>query len=403
VELAGGRVLMSGGGEFRTSDDGGLTWSEPYAGQGPGGEPARVDALTNLSDGAIGGVARLTGGDTARLLQRLGFCRSSDEGRTWSEPAAVNPDGPGAHVWQDMLCRTSSGRIVLPAYLSLGQGGFHTDGAPFVGGYVEGVFVSSDAHFVDPHFGASFTFYSDDDGHTWQRSEGELLINLEPGGHCEPTYEPSVTEVSPGKLLMILRTRLGRHYQAWSQDNGESWSRPQATQLAGTHVPAQVRTLRGSGHLLCVFNQNSAEEIRQGFVRTRLSAAVSRMGGRLWEFFRNVESIHPEPHVEPGPIQVYRPAGQYMLRETGARECDTADTVPLPVGYGRWSYPSVLVLDDRVLISHTYSWHDETGASRNGGGSRLKVLPLNWFYGGHEPDESALLKKLESLALPPEP
>ena len=56
---------------------------------------------------------------------------------------------------------------------------------------------------------------------------------------------------------------------------------------------------------------------------------------------------------------------------------------PLPEGYGRWSYPSVFVYHDRVLIAHTYSKHDRQ--AKNHGGSRLKVLPLKWFYGDADP------------------
>ena len=216
----------------------------------------------------------------------------------------------------------------------------------------------------------------------------------------EPTYEPSVTEVAPGKLLMIMRTRLGRYYQAWSCDNGETWTRPQATQLAGTQAPAQVRTLRGTGHLLCVFTQHSHEEVRKGFIRTRLSSAISRNGGGVWEHFQNVESIHEQTHVEPGPIEVVRPEGGYVMRQADAFESDPQHVVALPVGYGRWSYPSVLVLADRVLISHTYSWHDRTGAPQSAGG-KLKVLPISWFYGGQDPTrENETLKKIGEAPQP---
>lgn len=277
------------------------------------------------------------------------------------------------------------------------------EGTGFVGGYVNGNFVSTDAHFLDPHFGASYVFYSDDDGETWQRNrDGELLIVREPGGPFDATFEPSVTEVAPAKLFMIMRTNLGRYFQAWSHDDGETWTRPQPTQLAGTHAPAQVRTLP-NGHLLCVFTQQSEEEIRKGFVRTRLSSAISRTGGKLWEHFQNVESLHPEPFVPPGPIDNIRPEGCFSLTETGAIEGDARYVVPLPVGYGRWSYPSVLVLKDRVLIAHTYSWHDETGARRgvkDRSNARIKVLPLSWFYGGREPYGSPDLEDLEKAAVP---
>jgi hypothetical protein len=327
------------------------------------------------------------------------FSRSEDEGRTWSEPTLVNDHVSKIFMLQDVLLRTSSGRIILPVYLCFGQPGSpqpsNQEGAPNTGAYINGVFVSTNVHYYDPHFGASFVFLSDDDGRTWQRNrDGELFINLEPGGPMEPTFEPSVAEVAPGKLLMIMRTRLGRYYQARSYNNGETWTRPQPTQLAGTQSPAQVRTFK-NGHLLCVFSQHNEEEVRKAFQETRLSSPISRIGGRLWEHFQNVESIHEETHVEPGPIRIVRAEAKYSLREGAAYENDTQYAAALPVGWGYWAYPSVLVLRDRVLISYSYSWYDENGVRRNPSGSKLKVLPIQWFYGGREPFENPILEKLK--------
>jgi len=92
----------------------------------------------------------------------------------------------------------------------------------------------------------------------------------------------------------------------------------------------------------------------------------------LWEHFQNVESLHEETHVEPGPIALVRPEGCYPVHpQMPAWECNPEYVVPLPEGYGRWSYPSVFVAEDRVLISHTYSVHDSTtGEVINPGGSR---------------------------------
>ena len=302
--------------------------------------------------------------------------------------------------------RTQSGRLILPVYFGIGQGraptGWHHEAAGFVGGYMNGNFISCDAHFVDPHFGASYVLYSDDEGKTWQPNEdGELFIVLDPEGPYNATFEPSICEVSPGKLLMIMRTNMGRLFQAWSQDNGDTWSRPVATQLAGTHAPGQIRKLTKSGHLLCVWTQQSEKEIKQGFIRTRLSAAISRNGGGIWEHFQNVESIHEQTHVEPGPIRIVRPEGMVAGRLAAGLENDAEYIVDFPEGYGRWSYPSVFVAEDRVLISHTYSAADpKSGLELPRGGSKLKVLPISWFYGGQEPFESPLIEKLAKAPSP---
>jgi hypothetical protein len=66
----------------------------------------------------------------------------------------------------------------------------------------------------------------------------------------------------------------------------------------------------------------------------------------------------------------------------------------------RTSYPSVLVCQDRVLITHTYSRSEEDpdkAQMRNPDSFSqvLRVLPLKWFYGGKEPAENPTLQKIQ--------
>ena len=410
VRLKDGRILMSATDVFRVSTDKGMSWSEEFRGLDEKGQPVtNIFGLVNLSGDAIGLL------EAANQIQdsthhvdyrmqirdyRMQFRRSLDGGKTWSAGVVVNPRDPTAIVYQDMLLRTSSGRIILPAYVTVGPNRSQYPGYPYTGGFVNGSFVRIAAHFLDPRFCSSLVYYSDDDGRTWRRNRsGELTIFLIATGSIEPTFEPTVTEVTPGRLLMILRTRLGRLYQSWSHDNGENWEEPQPTQLASSPTPAQIRTFPKTGHLLCVFSQQSAEEIRKGCIRTRLSAAISRSGGAVWEHFQNVESIHPETRVEPGPIGYVRPP-VWPIAGGAALENNPAAVVDLPVGHGDWSYPSVLILDDRVLISHPFLTHDETGVVRDPKHSRLKVLPVSWFYGGREPYENPYIKALPQKPVP---
>ena len=171
------------------------------------------------------------------------------------------------------------------------------------------------------------------------------------------TNEPSVTEVAPGKLLMFMRTGLGRLFQSWSHDSGETWTRPAATSLASSTAPPQIKTF-SNGHLLCVWNQQSEEEVRQGYLRTRLSSAVSRNGGSLWEFFQNVESIHEETRVVPGPVRLARPAEYHFGPEVPAPELDDENVTPADA-LGTWTYPSVTVFVDRVFVAYRYTLYRE--------------------------------------------
>ena len=198
-----------------------------------------------------------------------------------------------------------------------------------------------------------------------------------------------MTEVAAGKLLMFMRTGLNRLFEAWSYDNGETWTRPQPTSLASSTAPAQIRTLP-NGHLMAVWNQQSEQEMLRGYGRTRLSAAISRNGGSVWEFFQNLDSIWEETRVEPGPIKRGGPAEYYFQPGMPAPERDPSN-VTVATEYGYWTYPAVLVLKDRVIIEYS---------ARDLGLRKIKVLPMSWFYGGKEPADNPFLKNPNAPASP---
>ena len=416
VELEDGRVLHAAGGRFTVSEDGGLSWSEEFTCRDANGDPVGTHgcSLGRLSGAGVGlaGMrkdAEATTPEEGARSNHLVFWRSEDGGQTWEPPVRVTPPGLPSHAYQDVLLRTSSGRLVLPVYIAIGQNSGPDDRTvPACGKLVGNQWVSTAAHFFDPRFSAVYVCYSDDDGRTWQRNrDGELMILSDWNATFSYVNEPTVAEVEPGRLLMIMRTGLGRLFQAWSDDAGETWTRPQPTSLASSPAPAQIRRLP-TGHLLCVWNQEGEEEVEQGFNRTRISAAVSRNGGSVWEFFQNVESLLEGTRVEPGPIRPLRPAEYHFPPGLAAPERKVEPIQPA-AAHGRWSYPSVCVLRDRVLIAHTYSMYEEHPtraelvlSSRKEGGfnQKLKVLPLTWFYGGKEPADNPFLQRAYEQAKP---
>ena len=55
IELDGGMILMlSQGGNFRTSDDGGVTWSDPIGAKDEDGQSVNGICLVRLNSGSIG-------------------------------------------------------------------------------------------------------------------------------------------------------------------------------------------------------------------------------------------------------------------------------------------------------------------------------------------------------------
>ena len=389
VELRDGRIMQLADSYFSTSGDGGITWSNTFQACDADGDLVRGSGLVRLSDDRI-----LLRGSEQDREGRVNLWTSEDEGETWHVFSRPRLPGGGKTI-----IRMSGGRLVLAATRSVGQrGGPESDDWPKPGKLVHGQWVKTSAHYYDPSLSCAFVYYSDDEGRTWHENrDGGLLVMLDWNGIFSFTNEPSVTEVAPGKLLMFMRTGLGRLFQSWSHDSGETWTRPAATSLASSTAPPQIKTF-SNGHLLCVWNQQSEEEVRQGYLRTRLSSAVSRNGGSLWEFFQNVESIHEETRVVPGPVRLARPAEYHFGPEVPAPELDDENVTPADA-LGTWTYPSVTVFVDRVFVAYRYTRYREhpeyaqlVGSSKNqdayGFILKLKVFPLSWFYGGKKPADS---------------
>jgi hypothetical protein len=405
VELEGGRILHAAGTTFTTSDDGGLTWSKGTQFKDVKGNPVGGGgaSLVRLAGRGVGLAAMKQDTSLPTLEERqwsghIVFWRSEDGGQTWQEPVRASPAGLQTHLLQDVALRTASGRIVLPVYAAFGQRiGPDNNEIPAVGRLVKNQWVSTNAHFHDPRFMGAYVVYSDDDGRTWKRNKDGLLYILHDWStNFDKVNEPSVAEVRPGRLLMIMRSSLNRLYQAWSNDNGVTWTRPAPMSLAATETPGQIRRLP-NGHLLIVWNQESDEEVMRGFNRTRVSAAISRNGGSVWEFFQNITSLLPGTRVEPGPVRPARPVQLHFSPGQPAPERDGRHLGDSDV-WIRTSYPSVLVTKDRVLVAHTYSRFEEDAAkaqlaSAESYNQVLRVLPLKWFYGGKEPAPNPQLKE----------
>lgn len=430
VELDDGRIFHASKRVCEYSEDGGLTWSkttfmEDIKGNPVGGQETSLVKLNGTNE--VGLAARLHE-DTSdwpyaapRSNYGFWFWRSADAGQTWQEPIRMTAPGLTTAGYQDVFLRTSSGRIVLPVFLHAGQSSGPNDKQePMSGRLVNNQWISTAGHYFDASFSAPFVVYSDDDGRTWNMNKDGAIINLlDWNAIYSYGNESSITEVTPGRLLLFMRNGLGRIFQAWSNDNGETWTRPQATSLASPTAPAQIRTLP-NGHLLCVWNQAGEDEIKKGYNRTRLSSAISRNGGSVWEFFQNVESIHETTRVEPGPIQPTRPEEISFLPGHPAPERNPDHILQSAIKQGlslNHCYPSVLVMKDRVLVVHTFNPLKEHPTEarlireiqgeayideKNGKyvGSKWKILPLKWFYGGKEPADNTFLKTAYEPAKP---
>jgi hypothetical protein len=103
---------------------------------------------------------------------------------------------------------------------------------------------------------------SDDDGVTWR----EVLLPSPPPHKVEWPHEgvrwqnygcePTVVELSDGRLWMLIRTSQDCHYEAFSEDGGESWTTPTPSQFYAAITMPLLFRMR-DGRLLVVWNNST--------------------------------------------------------------------------------------------------------------------------------------------------
>lgn len=347
VDHKDGQLMFISGGTVWYSADTGRTWSDLKSLNLPeniGG----VNCALRLNSGKLG---VYTGGY---------WCASSDEGETWSEPSQMIS---GGSPYYDTMIQTKSGRLILSVRTTAaGHEGMYEKASAY--GLVNGERTQVEGHAQWPEMDYAWCYYSDDEGETWSRSDKEIVIWKDDGyGGMWPVDEPNIIELKDGRIMMFARTTLGRIYKVYSEDGGHRWWHPEPTDLASSYSPCRLRRIPSTGDLICVWNQVSADEIRNGCRRNRLSVAISRDDGDTWEHFKTIEATPP---LEPvGRTEPEEPGMVRARRELGELNPDFATV----------SYPNIGFHGDEVLIS--YSWallHPRQSRAK------LRIYPVSWFY-----------------------
>ena len=303
---------------------------------------------------------------------------SSDHGKTWRKGGRVNPytaDGVSDGVslstasLQDSYIQIQQGRyrgrILSPAYLQMN--GIHPDYTREQrGGYAiwKGQYILLETHTYVPEMAGSFMCLSDDEGRTWTTSKGFLMGFFEDGHQGYWTGdEPTVTELKDGRLLCFMRSTNGRILKSYSQDGGEHWSKLEGTDLAMSNSPAVLRRIPTNGDLVLVWNQMSADEIRRGYRRGRLSLAVSKDDGETWTHFKILElspGVVPLARVEPEPLQP-------MVRGPQFKGV-------IPDGFRHYHYPQVYCDREKIYIFYRVNGPQEALTSK------WQIHPISWLY-----------------------
>lgn len=138
--------------------------------------------------------------------------------------------------------------------------------------------------------------YSDDDGVTWgvsipKSAPPHTVSGFHKGlrwqqGSCEPT----VCELSDGRLMMLARTSQDYHYLYYSHDGGETWTDPVPSPFHGTITMPTLRTLSDGRVLLCWCNTQPLPELDQSKVWPPLMDA--EINGEADDVFTNRDANH---------------------------------------------------------------------------------------------------------------
>ncbi len=379
VRKDGSLLALLGAGAGSISRDGGETWQKPFSflQEGKPMENTRGQLVT-LKDGGLGMVYSQqleTAGSHRDQHRTLRYSSSADGGKNWSAGVDIDLPGPLAPAWGAFLQvpfgrlrQLSSGRLLLPVYWQFN--GLHPETREaFARGTHQGESIRLEGHAHRPQMSGCYSYFSDNGGASWDRSLGSIMVWPLPGeqnqGGFGGTAEPVVEELKDGRILMLLRTKVGRFFQSISSDGGKNWKAATPTRLSSGDVPCDLDRLRSSKDLVVIWNQTSGQEIRGGYYRSRLSVALSGDGGKTWKNFKTVESspgLAGAKDISPPPV-------------AHIRVDPTAGT--LPDGFSKYHYPSLAFAKGQVFMTYQYDVFQKGKRTRR---IKLKRVPESWFY-----------------------
>ncbi len=197
---------------------------------------------------------------------------------------------------------------------------------------------------VDPK--GCYTYVSTDDGLTWQRSSTVVTPPHEGGGFHKGirwnhgAVEPTVVELTDGRLWMLMRTPHDRHYEAFSTDGGLTWTEPQPSRFYGTITMPTIGRLSDGRLIFFWCNTTPLPELPTAngvwddvFTNRDVThVAISDDDGATWRGFRELRldpmrndgdyalrgggidrGMHQAQFVEVAPGKIVAAIGQHPL------------------------------------------------------------------------------------------
>ncbi|WP_417381640.1 sialidase family protein [Gimesia sp.] len=180
------------------------------------------------------------GGPQSDCYLPVYIVRSTDDGKSWLPPQILQDHGWCGAVRS--IIQTRSGRIIVVVSQSIANPGRHV----------------------------MLTYYSDDEGATWNHSN---MIDLGGSGDHDGAMEGTIVELKDGRIYALIRTKFGRFWEAFSTDEGASWRTIRPSQIPASSSPAILQRLE-SGRIVMLWNRFRDPKRKLGR-REELSIAFS--------------------------------------------------------------------------------------------------------------------------------
>ncbi len=190
-------------------------------------------SLLNMTDGLVGVFyLKKFGALQCRLYMRRTF-----DFETFSEETECLPEEGYFVVNNDRVRRLKNGKLIYPASFMSTE---LTSDSPAMPGYENVRFYPAKTRF----------YVSEDDGRSWKRL-----------GECEMPYEifstglqePGLEELDDGRLYAYFRNNSGRQFEAYSSDEGLSWTVPAPSVFTSPMSPMSTKRLC-DGRIAVVYN-----------------------------------------------------------------------------------------------------------------------------------------------------
>lgn len=127
----------------------------------------------------------------------------------------------------------------------------------------------------------------------WELSDDELISPVPSNwnGVRDGACEPTIIELTDGRLWMLMRSQTGKLTESYSDDGGLNWTPAVNSNFYTTTGPPSLTRLN-DGRLMLIWNNGTMPQRYKGRVwyagRDALHAAISDDDGKTWRGFREI-------------------------------------------------------------------------------------------------------------------